>query len=219
MSKFKLSVITLFSLFLSGTLFIACNNENVEEPKTSIDVEKVLFEKYNLVKSKNSTIDIANINSINHLNTFDKVDEYTIENSIEKVLVATNSSKPNSFVIIRGINVGNSQNKASKETFEITKELKIEITMDANGNGNLYVKNHTANEEFSTDLINGKPTNLKGIQSDNLASRASLCQRQKGETTSDCYKREVDEFCDGFIGCVALTQVSVHVLILALCTC
>lgn len=219
MSKFKLSIITLFSLFLSVTLFIACNNENIEESKNSIDVEKVLFEKYSLVKSKTSTVDIANINSINRLNTFDKVEEYTIEDSVEKVLVATNSSKPNSFVIIRGVNVDNSQNRTSEDTFEITKELNIEITMDANGNGNLYVKNHTANEEFSTDLVDGKPTDLQNLQSGNVASRARLCQREAGETTSGCYKREVDEFCDGFIGCVALTQVSVHVLILALCTC
>lgn len=91
--------------------------------------------------------------------------------------------------------------------------------MDANGNGNLYVKNHTANEEFSTDLVDGKPTNLQNLQNGNVASRAILCQREEGETTSACYKREVEEFCDGFIGCVALTQVSVHVLILALCTC
>jgi len=219
MSKFKLSIITLFSLFLSVTLFIACNNENVEESKNSIDVEKVLFEKYSLVKSKTSTVDIANVNSINRLNTFDKVDEYTIENSIEKVLVATNSSKPNSFVIIRGINVDNSQNRTSEEAFEITKELNIEITMDAYGNGNLYVKNHTANEEFSTDLIDGKPTDLQSLKSGNVASRVILCQRHGYETTSGCYKRELNEFCDSIFGCLALTQVSVHILIIALCTC
>jgi hypothetical protein len=218
MSKIKLSIIALFSLILSVTLFTACNNENIDEPKNSIDVNKVLFAKYSLVKSKNSTVNLANVNSQNRLNTFDNVDEYTIENSDEKVLVATNSSKPNSFVIVRGFNIQNSESRNSDDSFEITKEMNIVIEMDGSGNGNLNVKNLTANEEFTSTLVEGVPTDLQRLPGGNSV-RVSLCQREKGETTSQCYKREVDEFCDGFIGCVALTQVSVHVLILALFTC
>lgn len=218
MSKIKLSIIALFSLILSVTLFTACNNENIDEPKNSIDVNKVLFAKYSLVKSKNSTVNLANVNSQNRLNTFDNVDEYTIENSDEKVLVATNSSKPNSFVIVRGFNIQNSESRNSDDSFEITKEMNIEIEMDGSGNGNLNVKNLTANEEFTSTLVEGVPTDLQRLPGGNSVS-VGLCQREQGETTSQCYKREVDEFCDGFIGCVALTQVSVHVLILGLCTC
>ena len=221
MSKIKLSIIALFSLILSVTLFTACNNENIDEPKNSIDVNKVLFAKFSLVKSKNSTINLVNVNSQNRLNTFDNVDEYTIQNSDEKVLVATNSSKPNSFVIVRGFNTQDSESRNSDDTFEITKEMNIEIEMDTNGNGNLNVKNLTANEEFTSTLIEGNPTDLQklpgGISDD--SGSGGLCQRTQGETTSQCYKREVEEFCDGIIGCIALSQVSVHVLILALCTC
>ena len=47
-----------------------------------------------------------------------------------------------------------------------------------------------------------------------------LCQREGSEGTKDCYKREADEFCDGFIGFAALvTNPGVHLLILALCSC
>jgi hypothetical protein len=217
MSKFKISVTTIFALFMSATLFIACNDETVEESKNTIDIEKILFEKYSLVKSKKLSVDLTNVKSINKLNTFDKVDEYTIENSVEKILIASDLSRPNSFIIVRGVFTKN----VSKEYFQITKEMKINITLDTKGTGSLYVKNLTENEEFSLKLIEGLPDKLSEIQQrqENYIAAPSLCQREKGEKLSDCYKREVDEFCDGFIGCAALTQISVHILILALCSC
>jgi hypothetical protein len=147
MSKIKLSIIALFSLILCVTLFTACNNENVDEPKNSIDVDKVLFSKYSLVKSKNSTVNLANVNSQNRLNTFDNVDEYTIQNS---------------------------ESRTSEDSFEITKEMNIDIEMDANGNGSLNVKNLTANEEFTSTLVEGVPTDLQRLPGGNSIS-VGLC--------------------------------------------
>lgn len=46
-----------------------------------------------------------------------------------------------------------------------------------------------------------------------------FCQREEEESFSDGYKAEVDEFCDGFFSCLALTRPAVHVLIAASCSC
>lgn len=46
-----------------------------------------------------------------------------------------------------------------------------------------------------------------------------FCQREPGESTSVCYKAEVDEFCDDLLGCEGLLYWQVHALILASCSC
>lgn len=218
MSKLKLSIIVMFASFLTATLFVACNNEEVEQKTESLNIEQVLFAKYKLVKSESSTVNIQNLNSESIFNASDKVSEYTIENSNEKVLVVTNSLKPNTYVVVKGSsNETFERNSSDNSGFQITKELNIEIQMDLNGNGSLNVKNLTDNEEFSQILVDGKPTEPN--TSSTTSNKAQLCQREVGEGTKQCYLREVDEFCDGFIGCVALTQASVHILIAALCSC
>jgi hypothetical protein len=219
MSKIKISVIVILTFFISATVFVACNNEDGTQKDEALNIEKVLFEKYKLVKSQNTNINLSNLNSISSFTKTDEVSEYTIENSLEKVLIITNSSKPNSYVVIKGHNVNNSAYRSEDNFgFEITKELDIVLLMDANGDGSLNVKNLTDNEEFSQILDDGKPTELN--TSNITSNRPSLCQREAGEGTKACYLREVDEFCDGFWGCAALaTNASVHLLILALCSC
>jgi hypothetical protein len=47
-----------------------------------------------------------------------------------------------------------------------------------------------------------------------------FCQREPGESFSNCYKAEKDEFCDGFWSCIAVdTQPQVMLLIAAACGC
>jgi hypothetical protein len=199
MSKIKLSIIGIFAFFLSTAIFVACNNDVTEQKTESLNVQKVLFAKYKLVKSENSTINIANINSKSKFNTSDKVSEYTIGNSTEKVLVVTSSVKPYNYIVIKGHESGILESKSSENSnFKITKELNIDIQINANGSGSLNVKNLTDNESFSQTLVEGKPTETSA--SATSSNEAKLCQREDGEGTKKCYLREVDEFCDGFLG-------------------
>ncbi|WP_018612095.1 hypothetical protein [Segetibacter koreensis] len=47
-----------------------------------------------------------------------------------------------------------------------------------------------------------------------------FCQRMAGESFSNCYKAEADEFCDSFISCIAVdTQPLVVIVIAIACTC
>ena len=47
-----------------------------------------------------------------------------------------------------------------------------------------------------------------------------FCQRENGESFSNCFKAESDEFCDSFISCIALaTQPSVAMVIAVACSC
>lgn len=216
-SKIKLSIFVTFALLLSATLFIACNNDETKQKTEAVNVEEVLFARYKLVKSENPIVNISTLNAVSMIDASNNVAEYSIENSSEKVLVITNSSKPNNYIVIKGF-VSNSvsRNSAENSDFEITKELNIEIQMNVKGDGSINVKNITDNEEFTQTLVDGNPTEGS---TPTTSSRVALCQREPGEGTKQCYLREVDEFCDGFIGCVALTQASVHILIAALCTC
>ncbi len=218
MSKIKISAVLIFALISSATMFISCNNEEAEQKTEALNVEKVLFAKYKLIKSEKTNVNLSNLKSVSTFTKSDNVTEYTIENSVEKVMVITNSSKPNSYVVIKGFtNTGLEKKSSDISDFQITKELNIDIQLDSNGNGSLKVKNITDNEEFSQNLVNGKPTEL----ANNVIATSSIsfCQREESEGTKQCYLREVDEFCDGFIGCVALTQASVHILIASLCSC
>ena len=46
-----------------------------------------------------------------------------------------------------------------------------------------------------------------------------LCQRERNESFSDCYKAEMDELCDGFWGCVGSSTPFAAVLVAAVCSC
>ncbi len=50
--------------------------------------------------------------------------------------------------------------------------------------------------------------------------QAKFCQRLKNQTFKQCYNKEVDEFCDSFVSCVALaTNPTVSMLIAVACSC
>ena len=58
MSKIKISVIVILTFFISATVFVACNNEDGTQKDEALNIEKVLFEKYKLVKSQNTNINL-----------------------------------------------------------------------------------------------------------------------------------------------------------------
>ena len=209
---------------LTAVVFMVClflesctTNDSYVDVKTEA-FEDIILKKYNLVKSTNSSL---NLFEDLKENKNDIIEEYRIKSSNESVIIIKNILN-NDFRVIKGY-ISNS----SKPTFNIIKNLKVTISNDKNVLSSMIVENETNNEKFSCLLNEGIPYEIKNLQPENillnrnLSVRADpkLCQRENGETTSQCYKREVDEFCDGFIGCIALTQVSVHLLILALCSC
>lgn len=222
----KNSLIILFVFLLSTPLFTACIKEDVPEQIEDVNIEKIFIAKYQLIKSIKSTVNTTSINSKYSIKSSKKVTEYSIKNSNEKVLIFVNYKKPNNYIVIKGFYNNFKNNSTKGFDFHIIKELSIEIQMNNEGNGLLYVESSNKKDSFKIELSKGKPDGLKNtsfVQSSSSIPtepvEEKLCQIEEGETTKSCYIREVDEFCDGFWGCAGLTQVSVHVLILALCSC
>lgn len=103
--------------------------------------------------------------------------------------------------------------KENLEVGTIARHLIVDINLDENGNGSVETDTDKFDfNEFSLQI----EYNGSGLE----PMAASICQRATGENTSQCYKREVDEFCTDFWSCAALaTNPQIHLLILALCTC
>ena len=141
-------------------------------------------------------------------------------NTKENVTVAlvSFSNNPDKFMALKG--------KFINDKFVILKELLFIRHLTSKGNGRVLILNGT--DALEINSVNGYET----ISSFSLANSekmifnivehggAGFCQREQGESFSNCYKAEKDEFCDGFWSCLAVdTQPQVMLLIAAACSC
>lgn len=108
-------------------------------------------------------------------------------------------------------------------------EFIVERQQDSKEVGSFKIQTKE-NEFFRAHLDNGikkiegivKANNGKQVQFDDCYGNhggTGFCQREPGESTSTCYKAEVDEFCSDLISCAGLLHWGVHAVILASCSC
>jgi len=142
-----------------------------------------------------------------------RVNAETVDET-ERVLLVKHSASDD-YSVIRGY--------IDDNEFNVTKNLSVDIQMDAEGMGYITVIDNLNNSGFESELIYGKPTIVTQPLDPfdpAIPRKVSVCLRKAGEGTKQCYKREVDDFCDGFFGCAALaTHPEIHLLILAMCSC
>jgi hypothetical protein len=104
-----------------------------------------------------------------------------------------------------------------RNVFTEEKRLKQTFNLSSSGNGSITEENITDNISFTMFYVNGITV---GGTVPPANTQFGLCQREKGESFKNCFKRESDEFCDDWISTVAyITNPSIGVLIATLCTC
>ena len=133
------------------------------------------------------------------------------------------TEKENSYIYLIPFN--NESNKF--HAYEFSKEMEYRkdfiYSYTGNANSGLIVTVLSENSKTTVSIapegtISSLITeNIEGVENGRTA--AKFCQREGTEGFSDCYKREVDEFCDGVIGCLALLHWGSHLVIASACSC
>jgi hypothetical protein len=213
--KNELKILNLFLLTLLISIIGCTDKQDYKSETEPEDSELVatLNAKYG-VSSIVNDFDCSNVTNLKSSNEWDfaKTTKFDFEGSDQKVIIipALNDER---FYAIKG--------RLSSNEFTIEKEVFCSISMDESGNGFVELLDEENNIIEYFTLIEGIPTSDKAIDSQNqLKGTQGWCQQEGNEGSHGCYKREVDEFCDGFLGClVTATQPQVHVLIIAMCAC
>jgi len=201
----KILKITL-ALFLSLTFF-ACSKD-----ESNITNESSKMEVSELIQSKLGYVDVKEVGQINTIKSKSNFNSNTLYYK---------SLDDNSFVVINNIDNKYYLKKGIVENGQFIIENNFELTdnMNDNGVGNLIIKNVDENIIISQSYNDGVFENSLISSSNNFAQKR-FCQREDGESFSDCNSRETEEFCDDFISTVAyITNPQIAILIAALCSC
>lgn len=199
----------IVAFFVSALIIFSCSKENSEN-KNEVNATNKALE---LLEKKNNII---------------KVDDTTILNALKQLVDQNNENSffqtknKNEYFIITKIGNKSTLVKGSLDNKVFIKEKKFELldNMDDSGNGNLIIKNINEGIELSQKYNNGKFINTILISSNTSNSNRGLCQRENGETFSQCNSRETEEFCDDFISTVAyISNPIIPILIAAVCSC
>lgn len=197
--------ITLLTLLL--VTFFACSNDEsqITDEISNVEVSKLIQNKLGYVQ----VVDASLINTVKSKSNFDSNTLYY--KSLDDNSFVTISTIGNKYYLEKGI--------VKNDEFIIENNFELTDNMDDNGFGNLIIKNIDENITISQSYSDGIFTN-KVTSSSNGFAQKSLCQREEGESFSDCNNRETDEFCDDFVSTVAyITNPTIPILIAALCTC
>lgn len=211
----KLIKIFLLVLIISAN---SCNDKQDYETETkpvNNELLTALNAKYgvsSLVADFDLITNASNLKASNEWD-FNKTTKFDFLGSDIKVFIVPSNVNDKFYVIKGNINSGE---------LRIEKESYGRIEMDESGNGFFEILDNQNTIIDYYIIENGKPVSVEtsAFKSITQLKKTSFCQREGQEGTSGCYKREADEFCDGFIGCAVLaTNPQVHLLILAVCSC
>lgn len=105
----------------------------------------------------------------------------------------------------------------------VSGAFNLEVKLNKAGNGFVYYEDSASSVKL--DFANFKivkttsGTVSKTKASESTISAASICDKNSGESFSACYSRQVDQICDGWLGCASLAFPATHTVIAASCSC
>lgn len=216
--KNKLKILNLLLLSLLISTFGCTEKQDFKSETKQKDSELVeaLNAKYgvsSIVDNFDLSSNVTNLKSSSNWD-FAKATKFDFQGSNQKVFVVP-AFNGEGFYVVKG--------NITSNNFTVEKEVFCNINMDDSGNGYFELLDQEGNiiEDFTLDQ--GIPTSYKPDATSSqtqLKGTQGFCQQQGGEGAGRCYKREADEFCDGFLGCLVLaTNPGVHALIAVMCAC
>lgn len=231
---------TFFLLVLIVAIpFFSCKKNKSGNTRSNSETEKELIK--NLKQSyRLDMFDISPTNEqqsklFNSLKTsstiFDRINE---DLDLENVRLFVNQNENISIAIFRFEDDFNKffavSGSFSQNRFTINNECLYGREMHTTKNGRIVLTNN--NEAIEIKFENGLHSinNLNiNIAIANIIQASDchgnhggigFCQREPGESFSTCYSAELNEFCNSFISCIALsTNPQVSILIALACTC
>lgn len=169
--------------------------------------------------------DVISFNDKNPLSERDKSrfsKSYFMDENVFNIILNENSQftcfkskkSNNQYLGVKGI--------TDNGNYKLLNTYKEFHDVDKQGTGRIQISNLSNELVLDVSVREGDFTiNKVENQADpGPGSDETVCQAEGGESVDECYDRETDEFCDGFIACATLaTNPQVHLLILGLCSC
>ncbi|RYJ43278.1 hypothetical protein [Flavobacterium beibuense] len=215
--------VTVLAILSAAFFIVSCSEEqNPAEVETSSIALKTINNDGDMALQKAFALTkIQDINKIDLNFLKEEINDFTYDNiygyekaeTNEKILVVENTTTDELYVL-KGIYENNK--------FTTSKKIFGRINLDEKGTGTISADNVYAGVSFDLVLDGGYTQDIIQVGTDDNDDDDgfTLCQREEGEGTIDCYKREADEFCDDWISCAAIaTNTTIHLLILAVCSC
>ncbi len=205
--------ITFFALVLT----LACNRNDFEPIKEPTVIN--LLDRYHLKQLKPDQAVMQN--ALFGRRIYSEVKDELDFNNVERF----KSFEDQSSVYIFGFKDNPNKKYAvkvlvSEKMLLVKNEILYSRQMKDQNNGSIGIMKDE--ETLRINFKNGVSTIDEMDQTDYRIqfTKMGFCQRESTQTFKQCYLKEVDEFCDSFISCVALaTNPTVSVLIAAACSC
>lgn len=202
---------------------LACNrpsHQEVERPKEQNATLAAFYASYGLEPALSDVTSLKNALSgniyfeIKEDLDFEKVQLLSSSQTNELIYIIALKQK-NKFYAVKALNSKN---------LIVQDELRYSGRMLDDNNGTIAILKN--GEALAIEFKNGEKK-IQSLSKNEYNAHfmkntflASFCQRQEGQSFSDCFKHEVDEFCDSFISCIAVaTQPQVSILIGIACSC
>ncbi|HEY1024182.1 MAG TPA: hypothetical protein VGE26_03395 [Sphingobacteriaceae bacterium] len=212
------------SLLLFASLFTSCSETADVAPVQAEESTARLLSKNFSVQSVEENVDVSSKiysaagTSVSHENKafdFTKATVISYHNSSYTVVAVPSSADSTKQVVY----------KAYKRNgrIEISGAFNLEVNVNKTGNG--FVAYSDGSSAVRLDFANFKiaKTTIDAVSktkaSGNSTSAASICDKNSGESFSSCYSRQVDQICDGWLGCASLAFPATHTVIAASCSC
>ena len=213
--------IVLLGLALS---LIACKRESrqdAERPKEQNATLTAFYASYGL---EPALPDVAGLKNALSGNIYSEIKE---DLDFEKVQLLSSSltgeliyiismKQKNRYYAVKAIKSG---------TLIVKDELLYASNMQDDSNGKIAIRKN-GNDALLIEIRKGAMTfrdlNKNEFQAHFMENSKTMgfCQRESGQTFSECFKHEADEFCDSFISCIAIaTNPQVSVVIGIACSC
>lgn len=212
--------IFLFGLVLS---VIACNRQSrqeLEKPKEQNATLTAFYASYGLETVLPDVTRLKNALSGNIYSEikedldFEKVQLFSSSQTNELIYIVALKQK-DKFYAVKVLN---------SKILTVQDELLYSNKMLDDKNGTIAILKN--GEALAIEFKNGE-SRIQSLSKNEYSAHfmkntflSSFCQRESGQTFSECFKHEVDEFCDSFISCIAVaTQPQVSIVIGIACSC
>lgn len=210
------------SLFFLASANSSCSELDEIKPVPSEQATTQLLSKAFSVQSVAENVDVSSIiysaasgvtiNKENDEFDFTKATVISYRNSNYTVVSVPSVASANRQIVYKGYN------KNGK--IEIFGAFNLEVSVNKNGSGFVEYEGGGSSVKFDfSDFKVVKTVTDKAKSPGNTISAAIICDKENRESFSDCYARQVDEVCDGWLGCASLAFPATHTVIAASCSC
>ena len=195
MKTYKVIFMAFAIMVLGAFVITSCSDENQETTNP-----KLVFREFNAAEAQMA--EILQIRYGIHMGVLENEDyEFTLGNG-RKIIMRNIGNQ----ILITGSGINN-------ESY-IFEQLSKEQIDNLDNESEFLLGSNTLKREFISSI-----NDVSNLLPEQQAMANPCSQHPANETFNECFKREIEAYCDGFVGCVslALYPISISILIAAHC--